>query len=155
MNYVYVTFKGNNKQYLYKTKLPLLINGEYMIVADNITTYSSPVTIIKKNSFDNENLPLNYSIREITRANPVRLPKKKDSGVDKVIFNYKKDTSVVLWKDGAKTILKLSNKDTWDEEKVIALHYMKKFFDGRGYYNDIIKELVKNAEKITEDLWEE
>ena len=155
MNYVNVTFKGNNKKYLYKTKLPLLINGEYMIVADNITTYSSPVTIIKKNSFNNENLPLNCSIREITHANPVRLPKKKDSGIDKVIFNYKKGASVVLWKDGEKTILKLSDKDVWDEEKVIALHYMKKFFDGRGYYNDIIKELVKNAEKITESLWEE
>ena len=33
---------------------------------------------------------------------------------DKVIFNDKKRTTVVLWKDGTKTIVKASDNDTFD-----------------------------------------
>ena len=41
-------------------------------------------------------------------------PKVKKQKEDKIIFNDKKRTTVVLWKDGTKTIVKASDNDTFD-----------------------------------------
>lgn len=147
MAYVSVIFAKGGKEYVYVTDLSLIQGAVYNICADNITTYSSPVKVVRIS----DARPISaqgIKLRKITEAKILTAPARKDSRVERIIFNREKNTSVVCWKDGMKTILKKDSSDEWDEEKAIALHYMKKCFEGRGYFNEIIKELRERAERV-------
>lgn len=143
--FVSVKFSGQGKEYIYKTSLPLQEGCYYRIVADGRTTYDGTPVLVT-----NVNLrpPAVKELRTITSAILIQGIARKDSGVLKVIFNKKKNVSVVLWKDGITTKLHCMPNDEWDEEKAIALHYMKKYFKGRSYFNNVIKELISNAERV-------
>ena len=71
MNYVRVGFSESSKDYIYKTKLNLIEGATYKIIADEITTYATPVKVRKITSsrpnFDGV-------IREITTAEIVTAP---------------------------------------------------------------------------------
>ena len=66
---------------------------------------------------------------------------KPDGGVSKVISNSDKGTTVVLWKDGTKTIVKCQEGEEFDAEKGVALCFMKRAFNNRGCYNDVFKNM--------------
>lgn len=59
-----------------------------------------------------------------------------------VWFNEKKGVTVVKWSDDTVTKVTLQNDDVWDEEKGIALCYMKKFSGNNSSFNEILKEYV-------------
>lgn len=65
---------------------------------------------------------------------------KIEDPIEKVIFNY--PATIVFWKDGTKTVVKCQYGETFDEEKGIALCFMKKYFDNKGYFNDIFKKYI-------------
>lgn len=46
---------------------------------------------------------------------------------------------IVLWNDGTKTIIKKQKGDRTDDEKAMALCWMKKLFGNTGHYYDMIK----------------
>lgn len=102
MNYVFVKFSGTVKNYLYKTKLNLIEGATYKIVADGITTYASPVKVCSivptRPNFDG-------IIREITTAEIVIAPPRPKTNA-KFVINKEKGTTVALWQDGTKTIVK-------------------------------------------------
>ena len=50
--------------------------------------------------------------------------------------------TIVKWNDGTKTVVKCQNGDVYDAEKGIALCFMKKMFDNKSYYNEVIKEAI-------------
>ena len=50
--------------------------------------------------------------------------------------------TIVKWDDGTKTVVKCQNGDVYDDEKGIALCFMKKMFDNKSYYNEVIKEAI-------------
>ena len=50
--------------------------------------------------------------------------------------------TIVKWDDGTKTVVKCQNGDVYDTEKGIALCFMKKMFDNKSYYNEVIKEAI-------------
>lgn len=50
--------------------------------------------------------------------------------------------TIVKWDDGTKTVVKCQNGDVYDAEKGIALCFMKKMFDNKSYYNEVIKEAI-------------
>lgn len=59
----------------------------------------------------------------------------------KIIFNP--PATIVVWKDGSKTVVKCDNKDKFDREKGVALCFMKKALGNKSrQINDILKEVM-------------
>lgn len=146
MNYVYVKFSGTEKNYLYKTKLNLIKNATYKIVADGITTYDNPVEVcsivpIRPN--------FNGIIREITTAEIITAPPRPKMEA-KFFINKEKGTTVALWKGGTKTIVKCQTGDSFDAEKGIAMCFMKRYFNNRGWYNEWMREVLKENGLVEE-----
>lgn len=140
MQYVIVKFTNYDKQYIYKTNLNLIENGIYDIIADDITTYSNPVQVIKTNISHISNF--SSKIREITAATIIKAPRKPDGNVKLINVNKEKGIVVVVWKDKTVTKVKCNEYDDFDIEKGIAMCFMKKAFNNRGCYNDLIKEVI-------------
>ena len=143
MKKIGVVFPNSSKVYVYQTELKLIRNGVYDITVDGEHTYTSFVKVLGpvKTNYDGY-------IRTITKARLVEAPPRKDGGIKKVYINKKKKAITVLWKDETKTTVVCQKGDTFDEEKGILACYMKRTFENRGYYNEIIKEAISNAERI-------
>ena len=62
--------------------------------------------------------------------------------VKQVVVNESMRTICVVWKDGTRTVMKCHPDDEWDEEKGIAMCFMKKMFDNRGCYYDTFKDIT-------------
>ena len=60
--------------------------------------------------------------------------------VKKVYFNKTNNTTCVIWSDGIKTILSLREGDNWDEEKVLALAYMKRACGNNGSFKKVFEK---------------
>ena len=144
MNVVYVAFLGNPKVYSYYSGLKLIKKGIYDIVADNKTSYDNPVVILDIK--EKKNAPKGLPLRTITQAKLIEAPPKPDGGVDRFYINEKKGTTVIVWKDGTKTVVKCQEGEDFDFEKGIAMCFMKKAFKDRGCYNDMFKEAIKQME---------
>ena len=146
MNYVLVKFNGTVKNYVYKTKLNLIEGATYKIVADGITTYSSPVKVC---SITSTRPNFDGIIREITTAKIVTAPPRSTLDA-RFIINKEKGTTVALWKDGTKTIVKCQPGETFDAEKGIAMCFVKRAFKNRGCYNDWLREVMEENGLVEE-----
>jgi hypothetical protein len=62
--------------------------------------------------------------------------------IERVIFSGNK--TIMLWKDGTKTIVTCQEGDEFDKEKGLALCIIKYIFGNIGYYNEIFKRLGQN-----------
>lgn len=138
MNIVTIKFEGtSNKKYYYNTNLDLMVGGIYEIVADSRTNYDNHrvmVTNIYPSRRDN-------MFRTITEAKLIQAPSKPDKPYKKIIVHPAKKTICVLWKDGTKTIMKPQPEDEFDLEKGIAMCFMKRWYDNRGCFNDVFKDV--------------
>lgn len=143
MKKIGVVFPNSSKVYVYQTELKLIRNGVYDITVDGEHTYTSFVKVLGP-------VETNYNgyIRTITKARLVEAPPRKNSCIKKVYINEKKKTVTILWVDDTNTTVTCQKEDTFDEEKGILACYMKKVFENRGYYNEIIKDAIKNAERV-------
>ena len=66
--------------------------------------------------------------------------------IDKVIYND--PATIVMWKDGSKTVVKTCNGEAFDPEKGLAMAMSKKILGNRGnYYNTFKKWLPKETEE--------
>lgn len=61
--------------------------------------------------------------------------------VEKVIFNN--PATIVIWKDGTKTVVKCQGDDKFDHEKGLALCFMKKACGNKSNFNNSFKEWIK------------
>ena len=61
--------------------------------------------------------------------------------VEKVIFNN--PATIVIWKDGTKTIVKCQDGERFDPEKGLALCFMKKACGNKSNFNNAFKEWIK------------
>lgn len=149
MKKVGVVFPNNGKVYVYQTKLNLIEGAVYDIIVDGFQTYTSYVTVVL-NNLKNTALDNTYKgkIRTITEAKIINAPRRKDSDIKKVFINKTKKSTTIIWNDGTKTTVKCQDGDIFDEEKGIMACYMKRFFENRGYYNEIIKKAIKDAERV-------
>jgi hypothetical protein len=181
MKYVEVVFRtltnpeGGNKRYGYKTELDLQLGSTYSIIADNKQGYDNVKVVrieeeVGRNDGGADWLSLLFPISTITTAklisplkdtpltleegkNPQNKPiiPRKPNPIRKVYFNKEKDTTAVLWEDGEKTIFKRDSRDEWDYEKVVAMAFMKKYFNNRAYYYDRLQEIIEDAEIIGDE----
>lgn len=74
---------------------------------------------------------------------------KKMPKIKKAIFND--PATIVFWDDGTKTVVKCGEDDTYDKEKGLALCYMKRLFDNKGRYNEVLKKWCKEKEAPKEE----
>lgn len=71
---------------------------------------------------------------------------------NKRIFSEIKDiiindpATIILWKDGTKTIVKCQPVDTFDPEKGIAMAILKKLYGNSGFYKDIFEPAIEKYE---------
>lgn len=83
----------------------------------------------------------NYeSMKENIDFNRIR---NKKLGIEKVIFNN--PATVVLWKDGTKTVVKCQDGDNFDKEKGLAMAICKKALGtnaSHSNFNDILKKWI-------------
>lgn len=137
MNIVSVKFEGTRyKEYYFNTKLNLMKDGVYNIIADDRTRYDNSVTItgIAPGRQDNR-------LRTITEAKLITAPPKPEKPYKKIIVNKEKETICVLWNDGTKTIMSPQFEDEFDMEKGIAMCFMKRWYDNRGCFNDVFRDV--------------
>lgn len=66
--------------------------------------------------------------------------------IQKVIFNP--PATIILWKNGSKTVVKCSEKDEFDPEKGFAMCLLKEMF-GEKYYKDMQK-IIEEKSKFCE-----
>ena len=64
--------------------------------------------------------------------------------IEKVIFND--PATIVIWKDGTKTVVKCGNDDIYDTEKGLALAIAKKALGNEGNYYEIFKRWLPERE---------
>lgn len=62
------------------------------------------------------------------------------SNIKDVIFSY--PATIILWKDGTKTIVKAGEDEKYDPEKGFAMAVCKKMFGNEGNYYEVFKEYV-------------
>ena len=137
MNFVVVKFEGTpNKEYSFNTRLHLMRDGIYEIVADNITVYNNKVKVVA--FYENCS---KKGLRTITEAKLVKAPPKPEKLYKKIFVNFEKETVCVLWRDNVRTIMKPQPGDTFDVEKGIALCFMKRWYGNRGCFNDVFKDI--------------
>lgn len=88
--------------------------------------------------------PTDYTRYAIRANRPV------DFTIEKVIFNN--PATIILWKDGTKTVVKCSENEVFDQEKGIAMAIAKKALGNKGsYYNVFTKWIPKDEESIVPD----
>lgn len=58
--------------------------------------------------------------------------------VEKVVFNP--PATIVLWKDGTKTVVKCQDGDEFSKEQGLAMAICKKAFGNKGRYNEVFKK---------------
>lgn len=61
---------------------------------------------------------------------------------ERIVFNG--PATIAFWPDGTKTVVKCQDGEPFDAEKGVALAILKKLYGG-GKYNDVLRDLIKNA----------
>lgn len=78
--------------------------------------------------------------------------KSSKEAYNKRIFSEIRDiiindpATIILWKDGTKTVVKCQNEDTFDPEKGIAMAILKKLYGNSGFYKDIFEPAIDKYE---------
>lgn len=76
------------------------------------------------------------NIKDITFTQ--KLPTFDKNQIKDVIFND--PATIVLWKDGTKTVVKCQKGDTYNPELGLAMCIIKKMCDNKGNYNDVFNK---------------
>lgn len=64
--------------------------------------------------------------------------KKYNDEIDRVIFNP--PATIVIWKNGDKTIVKAQDGEHFDKEKGLAMAIVKYICGNTGVYNEVFKQ---------------
>ena len=135
-------YAGKTYDYCIGSNINMSIGGVYDITADGDRTYSSPVKVISfKETSDVKDL------RTITKAICIEGAPRAKIPVKKVVFNEKKRTTTVVWESGRVATIHCAEGDEWDEEKALALCIVKGLCQNKSYYNDYMRDWIKNAER--------
>ena len=70
-----------------------------------------------------------------------------------VIFNN--PATIILWKDGTKTVVKCGEGEAYDPEKGMAMAIAKKLLGNQGNYYDTFKKYLGEYEKKKPDLFKD
>lgn len=72
--------------------------------------------------------------------------------IQSITANHKKNAFTVAWGDGSHTIIHLQKGDVWDDEKALAMCFVKHMMGDTGSFNDIftteMPEKIKHIGKV-------
>ena len=110
---------------VYDTVYDTVREGMERAIYDKMALHYQPTEPCKLNAAIciKEEKNMNYDVR---------------SSIKDVIFNY--PATIILWKDGTKTIVKARKGETYDPEKGFAMAVCKKMFGNEGNYYKVFKE---------------
>lgn len=172
-SYIMKNHKTNIKSYhcysIYKPAINVKYNykdDEYLIdqlepINAVLNNYGVKIETVTPYDIPNGSSKCWNELKNICLLTDSELISKKSSkeAYNKRIFSEIKDiiindpATIILWKDGTKTIVKCQNEDTFDPEKGIAMAILKKLYGNSGFYKDIFEpaidkyELKKSLEK--------
>ena len=90
--------------------------------------------------------PVTYEDYYAKRKNEREQSMRKPIKIKKVIYNN--PATIVMWSDGTKTVVKCSERDTYDPEKGLVMAIAKKSFGNKGnYYKEIKYWLPEESEE--------
>lgn len=69
-------------------------------------------------------------------------------GIRTILANHKKNAFTVVWEDGESTVIHLQDGDEWDDEKALAMCFVKKLFGNKGSFNYIFTETLPSKLKV-------
>ena len=79
----------------------------------------------------------------ILEPNTTKLPEIKD-----VIFN--EPATIIIWKDGTKTVVKCQEGEGYDPEKGMAMAISKKALGNKGNYCEVFKKWLPEEEEVND-----
>lgn len=104
--------------------------------AMNKSTGEKFVATFEKATFNQEFTDMVKKLKEDIALSLIdKLPRFR---IRRVVFN--EPATIVFWEDGTKTVVKCQEEDVFMPETGIALCYMKKLFNNKGNYNEILKK---------------
>ena len=68
--------------------------------------------------------------------------------IQSILANHKKNAFTVVWEDGESTVIHLQEGDEWDDEKALAMCFVKKLFGNKGSFNYIFTETLPSKLKV-------
>ena len=88
------------------------------------------------------NLEVNWCLRA-SMIDSSKLPEIKN-----VIFN--EPATIIIWKDGTKTVVKCQEGEGYDPEKGLAMAISKKALGNKGNYCEVFKTWLPEEEKVND-----
>lgn len=88
---------------------------------------------------------LNYCLSDVrlTNAAVERMVSGNHFTIKKVVFNN--PATIIMWRDGSKTVVKCQKGDTYDPEKGFVMAYLKKLLGNDNTFNKEINKWVGGA----------
>ena len=74
--------------------------------------------------------------------------KSNPFGIQCVQSNHEKGVFTVKWTDGTVTMVSCQPGDDWDDEKALAMCFMKKALGNKGSFNDVMRDALKKMAVI-------
>jgi hypothetical protein len=79
-------------------------------------------------------------INEVKRDDEKKYKAPICFNIQAIFANHKKNAFTVVWGDGSHTIVHLQPGDVWDNEKALAMCFVKHLMGDKGSFNDIFTE---------------
>ena len=87
---------------------------------------------------------LDSSLYAYFKPNNTNLP-----GIKDVIFN--EPATIIIWKDGTKTVVKCQEGEGYDPEKGMAMAISKKALGNKGNYCEVFKKWLPEEEEVNDE----
>lgn len=122
-----------------------------------MNTYFDPTINVTRVLFNDKDIKPALDIlleRLVIESEQIEKNKPKPraaSPITEVVFNYKKGTTAVKWVDETWTVVRCTD-EPFDEEKGIAMCFVKKFYENRSYFNEHLRAAIDGAKRIGIDL---
>jgi hypothetical protein len=91
-------------------------------------------TINRKNPLEKA---MDKLINEVKRNDEKKYKAPINFNIQSITANHKKNAFTVVWGDGSHTIIHLQPGDVWDDEKALAMCFVKHMMGDTGSFNDI------------------
>lgn len=71
-------------------------------------------------------------------------PSVKDNKfeIQSILANKEKGVFTVVWMDGTHTMIHIQDGDAWDDEKALAMCFVKELYDNKSKFNDIFTKIM-------------
>ena len=91
-------------------------------------------TINRKNPLEEA---MDKLVNEVKREDEKKYKAPICFDIQSITANHKKNAFTVVWGDGSHTIIHLQKGDVWDDEKALAMCFVKHLMGDKGSFNDI------------------